>query len=146
VVPAAAGEPAACRRGLGIVADFGQHCGERLHAGQVHVHLDSAGFSQVCVRVIETGKHGYAFSCPVQVAHLRSRSREALDVLVAAHVQHLAPTNCHRLNGLRFVLSEALAGVDDAVIEDDVRGLIRRRGGLRRMRLLYRVALCLSAA
>ena len=56
VVPVAAGEPVAGRRGFGEGLHFGEHFGERLDAGQVDVELGLAGAAQVHVRVVEAGK------------------------------------------------------------------------------------------
>ena len=119
VVPATAGEPVAGGCGFGEGGDAGKHVGEGFGAGEVDVELGLACAAEVGVRVVESGKDDGVAARSVEVAEDGFWSGEASDFAGGPDSKHFATADGHGFHDARLVVGEPLAGVDDAIEEDD---------------------------
>ncbi len=115
--------------GVGVGLDLGEHFREGFDASEIDVELGLAGTPQVGVGVVEAGKEEGAGVCRVEVVEDGLGAGEAGDFVVGADGENFAAADGDGLDGLRFVVREAVAGVNDAVEEDDVGGDLGRRWG-----------------
>ncbi len=120
VIPVAAREPVAGRRGVGGGLDFGEHVGEGFDAGEVDVELGAAGAAEVGVGIVEAGEDEGAGGGGVEIVENGFGSGEARDVFGGADGENFAATDGDGFDDLRLVFRESFAGVDDAVEVDDI--------------------------
>ena len=120
VVPVAAGEPVAGRRGVGEGLDFGQHVGERFHAGQVDIELGAPGPAEMGVRVIEAGKDKRAALGGSRSSRRVLGPARRVTSSLLADGQHFSAADGHGLHCLGLIALQPHAGVDHAIEKDDV--------------------------
>ena len=148
VVPVAAGQPMTGGCGFGGGGDLGEHGGEGGCAGEVDVELDLAGFTEVTVGVVEAGEDGGVgagggFGGAREIADDGVGVGEGFYLCGGADGLDFAVEDGDGFYDLGVAFSEADAGVDAGVDEDEVGGLCGDGEGEKRARAAKKIlAMC----